>query len=234
MFIVQGDTFDFDRLREIAGGRVLLSFSCGKDSLAAWLVLRDHGFEVVPFYLELVPGLEFVEHSLRYYESFFGCHIRRCLHPNYYRRMHNDWYQPPHRVGLIEQLALPLFDYDDVTDGVRRSADMPEGWCAVGTRKAESPLRRARMKADGMTIARRMFTPVMDWLKGDVMGCLKHHGCPLPIDYQLFGRSFDGLYGRYLKPIRERFPRDYATILEHFPDADSELARLTVGERHGL
>lgn len=213
---------------------VLLSFSCGKDSLASWLACRQAGLNVIPFYLELVPGLEFVEHSLNFYERLFKAKIYRCLHPNFYRRLHNDWYQPPRRIGTIEQLALPLFDYDDVTDGVRRTASLPDAWCGIGTRKCESIMRAMRMKQDGLNANRKTFTPIMDWRKADVMNCLRHFDCPLPIDYQMFGRSFDGLYARYLKPIKDRFPRDYAKILEWFPDADMELARLTVGERHAF
>jgi len=229
---IHSNSFDWGRLRRVAGGRVLLSFSCGKDSLAAWLSLREHDFGVVPYYLELVPGLEFVEHSLRYYERYFGTHIYRCLHPNFYRRLHDDWYQPPGRVAAIEHLSLPLFDYDDVADGVRRTAGMPDAWQAVGTRKAESVMRARRMKSDGFTESRRTCTPVMDWRKDDVIGCLKRNACPLPIDYELFGRSFDGLYARYLIPIRRRFPRDYARILEFFPLADAEIARYRTGVAH--
>ncbi len=230
---IQNDTFDWDRLKELAGPTVLLSFSCGKDSLACWVALRERGFRVVPYYLELVPGLEFVEHSLRYYEQFFGERIHRCLHPNFYRRLHDDWYQPPHRVGTIEQLALPLFGYDDVADGVRRSVGLPKAWQAVGTRKAESVMRARRMKADGLNTTRRTFTPIMDWRKDDVLEAIRGAGALLPIDYELFGRSFDALYARYLVPIRARFPRDYARILEYFPLADVEIARYEMGVRHG-
>lgn len=228
-----GDTFDWGRLEALAGGRrVLLSFSCGKDSLASWLALLERGFEVVPYYLHLVPGLEFVEHSLRFYEKFFATRIYRCLHPNFYRRLHNDWYQPPGRVGVVENMRLPLFDYDDVADGVRETAGMPDAWQAVATRKSESIMRRHRMKADGLNRSRKTFTPIMDWRKDDVYRIMVRHKCPLPIDYQLFGRSFDGLYARYLAPIKERFPRDYRTILFYFPMADVELARYQMGVRH--
>ena len=48
-----------------ADGRpVLLAFSCGKDSIAAWLAMRDMGIEVVPAYLYYVPGLRFVDEDL--------------------------------------------------------------------------------------------------------------------------------------------------------------------------
>ena len=233
-FIIQNDSFVHQSLKDLAGTKVLLSFSCGKDSLASWLILREHGFDVVPFYLALVPDLEFVNHSLDYYERFFGTKIYRCLHPNFYARLKEDWYQPPTRVGTVEQFELPDFDYDDVTDGMRRTIGLPEAWCGVGTRKAESIMRAKRMKQDGLNHNRRVFTPIMDWRKDDVIACLRHYDCPLPIDYELFGRSFDGLYARYLVPIKKRFPRDYARIVSYFPMADVEFARLEIGEKHAF
>lgn len=63
----------------------LISFSCGKDSLAAWLWLRERGIQLVPYYLYWVPGLSFVEEALAYYEEFFGTHIIRLPHPYFYR-----------------------------------------------------------------------------------------------------------------------------------------------------
>ena len=42
---------------------------------------------------------------------------------------------------------------------------------------------------------------------------------PLPVDYEMFGRSFDGIDYRFISPIKERFPDDYARILEWFPMA---------------
>ena len=72
----------------------------------------------------------------------------------------------------------------------------------------------------------------MDWLKADVFDIMARHKCRLPIDYELFGRSFDGLYGRYLEPIKRRFPRDYETIRFYYPLADIELARYQMGVKH--
>ena len=138
--LVERDTFDWDRLKKECGGEVMqLSFSCGKDSPAVWLTLKEHGYKVNPYYMYLVPDLEFVEHSLRYYEDFFGTHILRRAHPNFYRQLHDDYYQQPNRVGVIENLRLPLFWYDDVADAkLRRTNNTPDVWQAVATRKAES------------------------------------------------------------------------------------------------
>lgn len=55
--------------------KTLLAFSTGKDAIAAWLAIREHFDEVIPYYLYLIPDLEFVEESLAYYEKFFGTKI---------------------------------------------------------------------------------------------------------------------------------------------------------------
>ena len=74
------------RLRE-EGRPVLLSFSCGKDSIAAWIALEEGGVEVAPVYMYCVPPgtLSLVEDDLAYFERAFGARIRRYPHESYYR-----------------------------------------------------------------------------------------------------------------------------------------------------
>lgn len=79
------------------GRPVRLAFSPGKDSLAAWLALRDAGVEVAPFHLYLVPDLEFVDESLAAYERFFDTRIPRLPHPSLYRWLNVLMSQPPGR-----------------------------------------------------------------------------------------------------------------------------------------
>ena len=79
-----------------ADGRpVLLAFSCGKDSIAAWLAMRDMGIEVVPAYLYYVPGLRFVDEELDYFEQKFQTRIKRYPHPSLYRWLNNAVFQLP-------------------------------------------------------------------------------------------------------------------------------------------
>ena len=84
-----------------ADGRpVLLAFSCGKDSLAAWLAMRDMGIEVIPAYLYYVPGLRFVDEELDYFEQKFQTRIKRYPHPSLYRWLNNAVFQAPERSEL--------------------------------------------------------------------------------------------------------------------------------------
>jgi hypothetical protein len=68
--------------------------------------------------------------------------------------------------------------------------------------------------------------PIFDWNADRVAQCFRDERITLPVDYEMFGRSFDGIDERFLRPIHDRFPEDYAKILEWFPLADLELKRM--------
>jgi len=212
----------------------LLSFSRGKDSLTAWIILREAGFRIVPFHCEIVPGLQFVEDSLQYYEDFFQTHIYRTIHPNCYYWLQTLAFQPPYRIQTVDQLDLPRFTYEDVQRGVARTVSLlQDTWTATGVRIVDSLNRRLVVQKYGpVDRKRRKFLPIYDMQKHEMIGILRKVGVKLPIDYQLFGRSFDGLDYRYLLPIKERLPGDYARILSWFPLAHLEFARAAIARRH--
>jgi hypothetical protein len=54
-------------------------------------------------------------------------------------------------------------------------------------------------------------------LKDDLIALLEQHRIKLPVDYELFGRSFDGTDHRFLTPLKKHRPADYQRILEWFP-----------------
>lgn len=207
--------------------KTLLAFSTGKDAIAAWLAIRDHFDEVVPYYLYLIPGLEFVDESLGYYEQFFGVRITRLPHPSLYRWLNNFVFQPPERCLVIEQARLPMFDYADVRQVMCEDKGLPlETLVADGVRAADSPMRRIAIQTHG-SISKRLgkYHPVWDWRKADLVGAFRKAGVRLPEDYRLFGRTFDGLDLRFTLPLKKHRPRDYQRILEWFPLIDLEVWR---------
>jgi len=214
--------------------KALLSFSCGKDSWAAWLSARDY-FDFQPYYLYLVPGLEFVEDYLAYAEQVLGKHIVRLPHPAFYRWVNNAIYQAPERLRTIAAVGWPQFDYDDMRGAVIEDCGLPaDVWTATGVRAADSPMRRASLiKNQGVNAKRMYFYPCWDWKKEDLLRELGAERIKLPVDYKVFGRSFDGLDLRFLIKIKEHFPRDYQTILDWFPMVDMELWRYEFAQRSG-
>lgn len=214
--------------------KALLSFSCGKDSWAAWLSAREY-VDFTPYYLYLVPGLEFVEDYLGYAEQVLGKRIVRLPHPSFYRWVNNAIYQAPERLRTIAAVGWPNYDYEDMRGAAAEDAGLPDDvWTASGVRAADSPMRRASlMKNQGVNAKARYFYPCWDWNKARLLTELTAANIKLPVDYKVFGRSFDGLDLRFLIKIKEHFPRDYQTILAWFPLVDMELWRYEFAQRSG-
>lgn len=222
-----------DRVRR-DGNTVLLSFSNGKDSIACWSVLQKAGFKVVPFYYQLPPGLEFVERSLRYYEDHFGEHIYRVTDPLLYRWIDEHKFQPPDRLPAIELLNLPDFGFPEIEAGVKHTVGLPSSaWTAIGSRWADSPMRRLSIPQIGYTESRRKFYPVADLNKEQLIKCLQRAKVKLPVDYEMFGRSFDGIDYQYIIEVKRRYPKDYAKLLEWFPLLEIEFFRAHIARKHG-
>lgn len=210
---------------------VLVAMSLGKDSIAANLALRQAGIETHLAYMYGIPGraplktLEFVDKTIHDLEAAFGQTIHLYPHPSLFRQLHGLVFQPPERCAVIEAANLVEPTYDELWALIRKDLDLPEDtWCADGVRAADSPQRRAALTTHGPMKKRSLkVSPIFDWQKREVLGIIEEAGIPLPIDYEWFGRSFDGIDWRFLAPLKEHAPRDYERVLDWFPLADLEL-----------
>jgi hypothetical protein len=214
------------RLRE--QGKQIVSFSRGKDCVAAAIALMESGCEVEFYHLYLVPGMRLVEESLAEYERFFGKKILNLPHPSLYRWFQNHIYRPPHECSAIEQSILwnCRWTYEDVNAAARSYFGLPSAYVCTGVRAADSLVRRAAMLTHGPISKDGLCHAVWDWKSDDVEQSILRAGCFLPDDYRLFGRSFDGIDARFLIPLRDGpYRDDYERILNIFPLADINISR---------
>lgn len=210
------------------GKPVMLNFSRGKDSIAAWIKLREYDIEVHAMHMYLVPGLEFIEESIAYFEDFFGQRIRQYPHFSTYRFLSNFIFQAPGNLAVIEAVPwLGDIGPDEVNQAALADAGLPEDtWWCDGVRAADSPLRRiAFMKYGAFREGTRRVSPIWDFLKAEVMHTIELAGCKLPKEYEWFGRSHDGIDARFMEPLSRFAPADYQRILEFFPLADIDIFR---------
>jgi hypothetical protein len=213
-------------VREQTGDTVILSFSRGKDAIAAWLQLRRYFTRIVPFFYYTIPDISFVDESLKYYEDFFGCTIERYPTPHLFRMLRNFIHQPPERCAVIESLDLAKFENQDLEQDMRERFGVPNALCALGTRTTDSMVRRTAARRYGtLNPNRRTFWPVFDWTTEDLVREFRAAKVKLPVDYEMFGRTFDGISHLYVAPLRERFPADYERVREWFPMIDLEMFR---------
>ena len=133
-------------------------------------------------------------------------------------------------MELIQFFGFESHTADDLQRAIVSELGWPEGsYTAVGVRAADSQNRYSMFKRLGMSVAvsdkSRKFYPVFDWNKERLISEIKASGIKLPIDYRVFGRTFDGFDARFLAPLREHFPRDYQRLVEWAPFVDAEFFR---------
>ena len=222
-----------EEIAEITGGRCLLAFSRGKDSIAAWLELRESGLfsEIVPFHLDGCPGMSFVEESLQYFEDWFQAKIIRLPHISFYRQLGTCLFQPPERIRIIRELGFDQctrFTYNDVRCWLAEDLgwDVKTTWTATGVRVADSPRRRIHItRSRARNFKQGQFYPCFDMLIADVRAIIARYGIKLPPDYEMFGRSFDGLDYRFAGPLQKHRPEDFERLRFWFPLVDLEILR---------
>lgn len=213
---------------------VVLSFSRGKDSIAAWLQLKAHGFKVIPVHMHSVPGISFVDESLRYYEDVFQTKIYNMPHPSFYRWLAYLIFQSPDHWPAIVERDLPDYNLDDLFNIVKASRGYPlSTFTAVGVTQFDSLTRRASISRFGpLNPNRRQFFPIYDWNKPRIVREIRLANIKLPKEYRIFGRSWDGIDFRFIEPIKRHYPDDYARILEWFPVLEIEIKRYQWRKEH--
>lgn len=209
---------------------ILLSFSGGKDSLCMWLRLRKAGFKIVPFYMYLCPDLQFVERSLAYYESFFETPITRFPHPSLFRWLRDSVFASPGTDAVLDEMreSEGIWDcnYQDVYAAVKYLHGLPQGtFVALGTRLSDSLFALERIRNGVIREDEHIFFPIWDLDKHRLIVEIKRAGVKLPVDYRLFGRSFDGIYRKFTEPIKKHFPDDYQRLTTFFPMIEADIFR---------
>ena len=221
-----------DIIRSIAKrfDTVSVGFSCGKDSIGAWLALHGKFKRIIPVHFYLIPNLSFVDEALDYYQNAFKTRIYSVPHPGLYKALRSYTLQPPNRWSIIDELNLPnptkeemralVLEHDA---GVKNPENM---YNAVGIRATDGVVRYTTVRKHGAVVERtKVFYPIWDWRVAYLKQRIKQSGLKLPADYAMFGRSFDGVHFEYLSHIKEQFPKDYLKILEWFPLAHLDIVR---------
>lgn len=217
-------------ISEAQNGIALLRFSCGKDAIGAFVQMRRYFHTIIPIYHYLHPDLSFINDSLAYYEDVFETKIIRVPNSLLYKKLNAGLFQTRESWNAIKKEQLPNFDNDDVNDFIKDDFNLPHSIkTGIGVRAADSITRRFSIKKYGpVNEKRKTFYPVFDWDIARLKQEIKDAGVKLPVDYKIWGKSFDGLDYRFIKPLKDNFPNDYEKLKELFPLIDVELKRYGV------
>lgn len=213
---------------------VILPYSTGKDSLATWLrLLEVSDFTIIPVYYYQVPDLDFVNRYLDDAEDFFETRILRVPHPRLTWWLQYGTHMPPVMARQMIEFDYPYISYEDMTDFLIEEYGLPEKtWEAVGTTQNDSAQRRLTFRKYGLLRKFSFkFYPIGDFTKTQVMELIQRNKFELPVDYRIWGRSFDGVDIFYLDGVKEHFPKDYQKILDWIPLIRLEHNRYEIWKR---
>lgn len=215
------------RIAQKSDGRCIISFSMGKDSIASYVQARKYFQEIYLVFYYMIPGLSFQEESLRYYEQKFGQRILRYPSVHFYNQLNSCMYQPPDRIDTLNDLDIFVPTYDEIFAAAKSDLGISqETYVGTGVRAADSLTRRMTITKHGAeNLKRRQFFPVFDWKLEQIEAALRENDIRLPVDYKIWGRTFDGVQISFLEKVRELYPADYAKILDWFPLVDLDFLR---------
>jgi hypothetical protein len=214
-------------VRRDFGNRLIMSVS-GKDSVAAWLYLREQGFELIPYWCYDIPGMSFDEQAYEYYQEFFQTKIYRIPHPILYNYLRRGDFQPPDVWAKLKAMHLPNYDYFVIENLIALENGLGENYLsAVGMRAADNlnRLRMIRPQGPGGLKRRRWYYPIWDWKLADVRAILRKHNCKLSRSYAYFDNTGNGVDYLTLSVLRDHLPADYRRVLELYPLAEMEVLR---------
>lgn len=224
-----------ERAKSLGIDQVIVGVSCGKDSIATLDLCHKHLSRVAAYFLYLVPGLSFQERYLSYLERRYApLQILRLPHWSLSRLFRGNTFRFVHR-GSYKTRILHARD----TDAYLRQQTGID-WIATGEKACDSVERNAMIRrVDGVDTRRRRFWPLAYWQQASTYNHLKTNAIALPPDYSLSAASFQpssscsfgDLWYRDIAWVKERYPADFAKIVELFPLLPAQLIRYAEREK---
>lgn len=226
-----GNSYDLNHyIAKKTDGTVFLSFSGGKDSVAAWLYMIecDCYKEIIPIFYYTVPHCKFTDDMLAYYEDWFQTPIIRMPSPN----ILSDWSMGQLLTPMCFRVVKSMRDYifpclfDDWDRWQRDDFKLKDSYTATGVRMHDGLNRRGVvMQHGGLKESEHKYMCIFDFTIADVLAIIKTHKIKLPADYHVWGKSFDGLDYRFILPLKKQYPKDYERVRAAYPLIDVNILR---------
>lgn len=216
--------------------RLVMSFSCGADSIAMFLrVLESEQFDMsngAYFYYWFLPEVPWIEEWISYFESLYNIKIIQLPNPIFVLDQATAFLKKPITVMATAELQKTQHKYMKNDKGfLERAVKVNQGiptkaYTAIGIKQGDSAIRRITLRKNGpLNTKKRKWYPIHDFENGDVIDIIKRHGVKAPYDYDLFGISFENLDYRFSKPIKDNCPKTYEIMKRWYPLIDMYIAR---------
>lgn len=128
----------------------------------------------------------------------------------------------PDQIYIADKLTTN-YSYDDI----KQDFLLPEEYMGVGLIATDNiqRVRKFHRLKSNIDHKKREVYPIAHLGRKYVTEKIKNIGYKIPIDYELFGRSFDGIDFRYIWQIKNKFPEDYKKIQQIFGNIEMAVKR---------
>lgn len=209
--------FDSIKTQSKVTDSVIVGFSGGKDSIVCADLCFRYFRNVQLYFMYLVPGLEFQEKTLRWYENKYNTEIIRIPHFECSEFLKYGSF-------TLADLNVDVVGINDTYEYLREITGYH--WIAAGERCADSIVRNAMLKKSGSIDWKRgRFFPLIYWKKNDVLQYIKYKKLYLSPEQRELGFSFRSLAGSELAVIRNRYPEDFEKIKAVYPFCEAGVER---------
>jgi hypothetical protein len=218
--------YDFlQKVKSLKNKTNVLHFSTGADAVASYLKLKEHGIKPVLIYHYFIKDLPMVKNYIDYFEKKFDEHIYQFPSTLWAERIDNALYQPPVWAREKFRNHITHYELDKFTkeEFDKVIADTLGGDVVfhLGLRYTDGIRRYSHLTRHGTSYGNK-FYPIASFQVKDIQDILERHDCLLPIEYRLWGISFESPRAWNVNLIKEHCPETYRQILKIFPMAGAE------------
>ena len=214
----------------------VLSFSTGADAVASYLHLRDHGIRPILVYHYFLPNLRMVANYISWFEKKFNEHIFQFPSTLCSWWLSNAILQYPVKARERFRNRIAQYGLDDHTkERFDKFLSDTLGGNVVfhlGLKYTDGLHRYRHLIKNGVSYGNK-FYPTASFQVKDICNILEKHNCLLPIDYRLYGMSFESPRPWNINLIKEFCPETFKQICEVFPLVGAEgLRKYAVLSKH--
>lgn len=192
--------------------RVILFYSCGKDSIAMLDMVAPHFKEIICVYMYFVRGLSHIERFINYSKAKYNnVTFLEVPHWNLSRAL---------KIGLFcqPQKGIKLLKLRDIIERIRAKTGVD--WCFLGMKQADSLNRRLMLRTyiqEAVNLDSKIAYPLSLWKKKEVISYVRFHNLPIPVEYSK--AAGNGLWFdlKVYQWMRENEPEDLEKVLRAFP-----------------
>jgi hypothetical protein len=198
----------------------VLHFSCGADSVASYLRLKEHDINPILVYHYFIKDLPMVKNYIDWFCKRFNERIYQISSTLWAEHIDNALFQLP--IKAREKFrnniaATELYLYTkEVGDLMIKDALGGEVVFHLGLKYTDGLRRYQHLQKHGVSFNDK-FYPVASYKISDIRDILTRNKCILPIEYGLWGISWEGPRAWNINLIREHCPETYKKLIAMFP-----------------